>query len=146
MPTWVKVVLVIVLVGFVAIVAGAIVAARWVRSQGASLKEQGKIVAAEAEKFGRGQDPEVCVTESLNRLRSCPGFICEAKIKMFMAGCLQAANDRTELCTGVPPPMEILQSARWQLVECERRGWGNNQRCTRTMGGLQAVCAAQPSR
>ncbi|MEO8382779.1 MAG: hypothetical protein ABI779_24185, partial [Acidobacteriota bacterium] len=140
MPTWVKVVLVIVVVGFLAIVAGAILAARWVRSQGASLEKQGKALAVEAEKFGRGQDPEVCVTESLNRLRSCPGFICEAKVKLFLNGCVQAANDRTKLCAGVPSPTEIMQSARWQLAECERRGWGNNQRCTRMMGGLQPLC------
>jgi hypothetical protein len=140
MPTWVKVVLVIVVVGFLAIVAGVIVAARWVRSQGASLQEQGKALAEDAEAFGRDKEPEACVAESLTRLKACPGFICEAKIKIFLTACLQAANDKTELCTGVPPPTEIMESARWQIAECDRRGWGNSQRCTRTVSTVQMHC------
>lgn len=143
MPTWVKVVLVVVVAGFLALVAGVIVAARWVRSQGATLQEKGKAVAEEAEAFGRDQEPEACVAESLIRLKACDGFICEAKIKIFLTTCLQAANDKSELCSGVPPPTEIMQSARWQLAECERRGWGNNQRCTRTISAVQLHCAEQ---
>jgi len=141
MPKWVKVVLIIVVVGFLALVAGVIVAARWVRSQGTNLQEQGKKLAEDALAFGEGKEPEACIAEGLVRLSNCPGFICEAKINVFLAGCLRAANDATELCAGVPPQVEIMATVNWQLEECKRRGWANNQRCTRMLGAVQTHCA-----
>jgi hypothetical protein len=143
MPTWVKVVLIIVLVGFVVLVAGVIVAARWVRSRGESLKEEGKALVAEAREFGRGKDGEACLAESFTRLKACDGFICEAKVKIFLQGCLETATVSPEFCAGVPPPSEIMKTVRYQLAECERRGMANSKPCTRLMGGVQAYCASR---
>lgn len=141
MPTWVKVVLVVVGVGFLLLVIGIVVAARWVKSRGAQLQEQGKAVIAEAEAFGKGKDGEACMAEALNRLKSAEGFIGEAKTKVFLQHCLQAATVAPEMCEGVPAPTEIMKSASWTLAECERRGWPNNQRCARLVGALQVHCA-----
>ena len=141
MPTWVKVVLGILLVGLVILLAGAMLAARWVRSRADNLRKQGEVLVAEAKEFGRGKDAEACIGESLTRLRACQGFICEAKTKIFLQNCLEAADVQTEVCSAVPAPTEILATARWQITQCQQRGWGENQRCMRTMGGLQAYCA-----
>lgn len=142
MPKWVKVVLIIVLVGFIALVAGVIVAARWVRIKGARLQEQGKVLVSEAEEFGRGKEAGVCVAEALRRLQTCPGFICEAKVKVFLTSCLQSADESTELCNGVPSPKELMDGARWQMAECQRRGFeGTDQRCMRTVSTVQIHCA-----
>lgn len=141
MPAWVKVVLGIILVGFVLLLVGAIIAARWVRTRADNLKKQGEALIAEAQEFGRGKDADACVVETLERLRACEGFICEAKAKVFLQKCLTTANVKPELCRGIPPQSEIMASARWQIAECERRGWGNNQRCMRTIGALQMYCA-----
>jgi hypothetical protein len=140
MPTWVKVVLIVVLVGFTLLVGGVIVAARWVRSKGETLKEQGKAVVAEAEKFAETHTEAECVTESLNRLRSCPGFICEAKLKVFLTTCLNASEESPELCENVPGPDQLVQGTKWQLAECQRRGWPNNQRCMRMVNTVQVFC------
>lgn len=141
MPTWVKVVLIIFLVGFVVLVAGIIIAARWVRSQGASLQEEGKVLMAEAEEFGKGKDGEACLDESFRRLKACNGFICEAKVKVFLQGCLSSATVPPEFCQGVPKPTEIMATVRYQLAECEKRGMASNKPCTRLISGVQAHCA-----
>lgn len=143
MPTWVKVVLIIVIVGFVMLVLGIVLAARWVRTKGERLSEEGKAMAAEGQKFGEAKDAEACLAESLNRMKNCSGFICEAKIKLFLDNCLQTATVPPELCSTIPKQTAILDSARWQLEECERRGWKNNQRCTRLVQQLQLHCERQ---
>ena len=140
MPTWVKVVLIIVVVGFIVLVAGIVIAARWMKSQGAVLKEQGEAVMAEAEAFGKGKDGEACMAEALNRLKTADGFLGEAKTKIFLQHCLSAATVAPETCAGVPSPTEILKSASWTLDECAKRGWANDQRCTRLIGALQVHC------
>lgn len=140
MPTWAKVVLVVVLVGFVAMSVGIVVAARWLRHRGESLAREGRNVMAEAKEFGKGKEPEACMAESLARLKSCDGFICEAKVKTFLVTCLQSAKPADEMCKDVPYSGEIVATVRWQLGECEKRGWTNDQRCTRLVQGLQAHC------
>jgi hypothetical protein len=140
MPTWVKVVLIVVLVGFVLLVAGVLIAARWVKGQAAQLEKQGKATIAEARAFGEGKDGEACIAESLTRLKSASGFIGEAKVKVFLQHCLETATVSPATCEGVPEPAEIMDSARWTLAECGRRGFGNDQRCGRVLGALQVHC------
>lgn len=141
MPTWVKVVLVVVLAGFAILAVGIVVAARWVRHRGHALMEEGKVVVADAERFGKGKEEEACMTESFARLKACDGFICEAKTKVFLTHCLGAANKSAETCNAVPRRSEIMASVRWQLDECSRRGMPNDQPCTRLLQGLQEYCA-----
>jgi len=143
MPTWVKVVLIIFLVGFVVLVAGIIIAARWVRSQGASLQTEGKALMAEAQEYGKGKDGEACVDESFRRLKTCNGFICEARVKIFLQACLPSATVPPEFCEGVPKPSEIMATVRYQLGECEKRGMTNDKPCTRLIAGVQAYCATK---
>ena len=141
MPTWVKVVLVVVIAGFLLLVAGVVIFARWVKAQGAQLQEQGKATIAEAEAFGRGKDGEACVAEALERMKTADGFIGEAKTKVFLQHCLGTATVAPQTCEGVPAPTEILKTAQWTVDECARRGYPNNQRCTRLIGALQVHCA-----
>lgn len=142
MPTWAKVVLVVVLVGFAAMAVGLVVAARWLRHRGETLARDAEHVEVEAREFGKGKDGEACMTESLTRMKACGGFICEAKTKMFLVTCLNAANTTPEMCKGVPNPNELVAGVRWQLAECSRRGFENDQRCTRLVQGLQVHCAS----
>jgi hypothetical protein len=140
MPTWVKVVLIVVLTGFVVLAVGVFLAARWVRQRGVALNEEGKAVIAQARAFGVGKDGEACIAESMTRLRTSQGFIGEAKVKVFLQHCLETATVAPELCADVPPPNEILKSARWTLDQCAKRGRPDDQRCTRVIGALQMRC------
>jgi hypothetical protein len=146
MPTWVKVVLIVVVAGFILLAAGIFVAARWVKSQGAALQRQGKAVIAEARAFGQGKDAEACLAESFARLDRASGFIGEAKVKIFLQHCLQTATVSDQTCEGVPRPTDLLDTAQWTLAECAKRGRTNDQRCTRLIGALQVHCVTRKGR
>ena len=135
-----KVVLIVVLVGFVLVVAGVVVAARWIKRQGTVLKTEGEAVMAEARKFGEGKDGEACIAESLNRLKTASGLMGEAKVKIFLQTCLSTATVSPKTCEGIPKPSEIMKSAQWALDECARRGRPNDQRCTRVINAIQVHC------
>lgn len=141
MPTWVKIVVVIVVVGFIGVAVAIVLAARWVKSQGAELQKQGEVVVAEGKRFGQGKDANACIAEALTRVRACDGFICEAKIRVFLQNCLETATVSPELCATVPKTTAILESAQWQVAECGRRGAPNDARCVRLIGELQVHCS-----
>lgn len=140
MPTWLKVILIILGIGIALAALAVFLGVRWFRAHEGELREQGRAVIAEGQAFGRGKDAEACVAESFARLKRCDGFICQAKTKVFLQHCVSAANIPPEFCAGVPKRSEILASATWALEECARRGLANDRPCTRLVGALQEVC------
>ena len=140
MPTWLKVVLILLLVGAIVLGAAVFFGIRWLKSQGGELREQGKAAMAEAEQFGRGREAKVCMSEAFTRLRACDGFICEAKVNVFLRGCLDAANVPPDFCTGVPPREEIMATARWTVAECAKYDLAGNQPCNRLVRAIQDYC------
>jgi hypothetical protein len=140
MPTWLKVILIILFIGIAAVALAVFFGMRWLRSHEGELRDQGRAVFAEAEAFGRGKDAEACVSESLARLRRCDGFICEAKTKIFLGQCVKSSNVPPGFCDGIPKRSEILPSVTWALNECARRGLANDRPCTRLIGALQEAC------
>jgi hypothetical protein len=140
MPTWVKVVLIVVLVGFAVLVAGIVIAARWVKSQGPAIEQAGKAATAEGKAFGQGKDGEACIAESFRRQKVATGFLGQAKVNMFLQHCLDAATVAPEMCQGVPKPTAIMDSIRWKSDECARRGRANDQACLQLISALQMHC------
>ena len=140
MPTWLKVILIILFIGIAVVALAVFLGVRWLRSHEGELRDQGRAVITEAQDFGRGKDAEACVTEAFARLKRCDGFICEAKTRVFLQQCVSTANVPPAFCNGVPKRSEILATATWALEECARRGLPNDRPCTRLVGGLQEAC------
>jgi hypothetical protein len=140
MPAWLKVILLILVIGIALAVLAVFLGIRWFRSHEGELREQGRAVVAEGQDFGRGKDAEACVAESFARLKRCDGFICEAKTKVFLQHCVSTSNVPPAFCEGVPRRSEILASATWALEECARRRLANDRPCTRLVGALQEAC------
>ena len=140
MPTWLKVLLVILLAGAILLGIAVFVGIRWIKSQGSALQEQGKAAATEAREFGRGKTAALCMNEAFVRLRACDGFICEAKVNVFLQGCLETADVPPDFCKGVPPREEIMASARWTIAECTKADMAGEQPCNRLMRAVQDYC------
>jgi hypothetical protein len=138
MPTWAKVILSLLLIGVLIIALVAFLTWRWVKNNAADLEKGGKAAVEEAQAFGRGKPAEACITETLNRVQKCDGFICEAKSKIFLTNCLGAADVTPELCANVPDG--IVAGATWSVDECARRGRPNDQRCIRAISGVAEFC------
>ena len=140
MPTWLKVIVIIVAVFVLVFVAAGFFTYRWVQSHAGELKAEGEKITAEATAFGRDKDPSACVDETLARLGRCDGIICEAKTKIFLTKCVAASNVPEGFCASIPKRTEFMASAQWAFAECARRGHQNDQRCARTISGLQDYC------
>lgn len=143
MPRWVKVTLVIVLILFIGITAAVVVAARWVKTKASALGEEMQAMRNEAVQFARDKDAEACLAESLRRVRSCSGILCEAKAKAFMNACIRNANVPPDLCASVPKLSDFTAAGQWQVEECARRGFATDRRCIGIIGEIPLYCAEQ---
>ena len=133
MPTWVKVVLVIVIVAFVLMAAGIFVVGRRIRAELDALVQENVAAQDEGKKFGQGRDAEACTVESLARLERCSGVTCEAQNMLFLTNCLQTATTPPGYCEEI--------RTRTPLEECQRRGWReSSQRCATVLAALKFHC------
>ena len=140
MPTWLKVILIIVAVLVLLIVGAGYVGYRWIRSHKGEFEAQAAQVRKDATAFAEGKDVDACVDETLARVARCDGIICEAKTKLFLSICLEKTGVPREVCAAIPKRTEFVATAKWALAECARRGRPNDQRCTRMIPALQERC------
>ncbi len=140
MPTWLKVVLIVVAVIALLIAAGGFLAYRWVMVHAEELRVEGRQIKAEAAELGRGKEPAACVDEAFARLQRCGSLMCEVKTRVFLTNCVAAADVPPGFCAAIPPHHEIMATARWAVAECARRGHAGDQRCTRMITALQDYC------
>jgi len=142
MPTWAKVVLIVVSVLFLFVVVIGALGYRWAKTHAGELKDDAVKIKAEATEFARGKDANACVAETFARLDRCEGIICEVKSKLFLQACIAASAVPPDFCAPIPKRGEIIATAQWTLAECGRRGRPNDQRCTRVIGALQDYCSS----
>ncbi len=140
MPTWLKVILIIVGIIALLVFAAGYVGYRWIASHKGEIEASAAAVRADATAFAQGKDADACVQETLVRVDRCDGIICEAKTKLFLTICLEKTKVPPEVCAGIPKRTDFMDSAKWVLAECARRGRPNDQRCTRMITALQERC------
>ena len=112
----------------------------WVMANKDRLVSESRDTMAEAKAFAESHDQDACVGEGLRKVAACDGFMCEAQTKIFTTFCLQQAEPTPGFCDGVPPTSEIMNTSRWVVAECERRGKKGNQRCSRLVQAVPEVC------
>ena len=143
MPTWLKVVLIVLALLFVLAAVVAVLGYRWVQSHAGELKADATKIKAEATEFARGKEANACIDETFARLDRCDGIICEVKTKIFLQNCIEASTVPAGFCASVPKRGEIMATAKWTLAECARRGRPNDQRCARVIPALQDYCSSR---
>jgi hypothetical protein len=140
MPTWLKVILIIVAI-FIALLVGAgFIGYQWIESHKGEIEASAKAVRADATQFSQGKDAEACIAEALNRVDRCDGIMCEVKTKLFLDICTEKTGVPAQVCATIPKRTDFIDSAKWALAECARRGRANDQRCTRLVPVLQERC------
>jgi hypothetical protein len=146
MPAWLKVVLIVIVVAFVALFAVAFIGWRWVRANKDQLLAEGKALKTAGADYGRGKDARQCIDESLRRWAANRDFKGQVRVRLFAEGCMETAKPDPELCGSAPPPGEILASAKWANAECVRRGAADPPACSQLMLVAAKHCAAAASR
>ena len=140
MPTWVKVVLVLVLVvavlGIGAVIAGLLVARRY----GPELVQENRQAMEEGQEYGRRTDDAGCLNEGVARQARVAGFRDMLKNNFFMRSCLEVARPTPGFCEGVPGRLEFMKSVGWQAEQCKRHGLGPEQQCSQFFQQIQQFC------
>jgi hypothetical protein len=140
MPKWAKVLLGIGCGLAVLLIAFGVGIYFFVNSHKDQWLAEGKKIHDEAAVFAAGKSGSDCIDESIRRLSTCSGIVCEVRARVFLDGCLEAAAESPQLCDGVPSRTEFIRTARWSLDACARRGMQASQPCSRLMQELQKHC------
>jgi hypothetical protein len=146
MPTWLKVLLAVLLAAIVFLAGGAFFAYHWFHTHRAQLVEAGAAVRREGAVFGRGRDTRQCVEESIRRLHTSREFTNEVRTRLFLGGCLSVAAEPPAFCESVPRQGEIAASAEWTINECRNLDAAEISRCSRVMQEVLRYCDSAQAR
>ena len=140
MPTWLKVVLVIVGLFVVLAIAGVLGVVYVAKKYGPGLMEAGKHSMEEGQEYGRRTDNEGCVNEAVARHAHASGLGDMIGNGIFMRACLEASRPTPRFCDDVPNRFEFMKSAQWQLDECKRYGLSPQSQCAQLFQQVQQFC------
>ncbi len=140
MPTWLKVVLGILIAGVVLCGGGVAAVTFWVKANEGKLKETGTRAKADAEAFAKTSDQSGCVREALGRLKVKSGLLDEVEHRVFLTECLKVAPQTPGFCEGVPKMDQIMAAAGWARDQCASYE-GPKESCGRTLQEVMKHCA-----
>jgi hypothetical protein len=143
MPTWLKVLL-ISLVLLVVLLAGAVGVGVYLwRQYGRGMVESGVRSASEGREFGEKTSDRGCVEEAVTRHKNSNGFGDRIRINIFLRGCLEASAQTVGFCEAVPSASEFTDSLNWQLRQCHEHGLTTETQCQQLFSQVQQFCASR---
>jgi hypothetical protein len=113
MPTWLKVVLIVIGVIILLVAAVGIGGYVWWTNNGESMMADARAAMDEGHSFGTGKDNWACVDEAAKRSKGI-GFPGAVKTQLFLRACLEAGKPTPGFCDSVPGPLDFLKSVSWQ--------------------------------
>jgi hypothetical protein len=139
MPTWLKVLLIVMLVGVMIVVGIGVAGYFWVKKNMKDFDPQK--ATAEGKAFGAGKTVQQCFDEGMARLSTnCDSLACQAKARIFFESCAQVAAPSPALCEGAPGRSEIIKSAQWAAERCDKIGRKGDSKCTSLMAAVVPHC------
>jgi hypothetical protein len=143
MPTWLKVLLVS-LVLLLILLAGAVGGGLYLwRQYGRGMVESGVRSASEGREFGAKTSDRICVEEAVARHKNSRGFGERVRVNIFLRGCLEASAQTVGFCEAVPGATEFSESLNWQLRQCHEHGLTTETQCQQLFSQVQQFCAAR---
>ncbi len=128
MPTWLRILLVVMAASFLALVLVGVLFFRWIKNRAPEFVEHAKVTREEARKFAEGKHSNDCVEEGLRRVRESKDFFAMIESRLFVDECLNDADEPADFCSSVPTG--VLQGAMWANEQCAGKGMRGNQGCT----------------
>ena len=138
MPNWLRILLVIMVAGVLALVLVGVLAFRWIKSHAPELQARGKQTQTDARKFAEGKQSPDCVDEGIRRSGAAKDFFGMVDSRVFVAECLKAATEPPGFCDAVPTG--VIDGAKWVNVECAKRGKPGDQGCVGVFQSVMTHC------
>lgn len=140
MPTWLKVVLVLLLLGVIGI-AGLVGTGVYLwKKHGPQFVANVSRGEREGRDFGARTENQACVDEGAKRFRDAAGLTEYMRQGIFVRSCLEASRETPGFCDGVPGPFEISKTVRWRKEQCDHYSLTEAQQCGQLFQQVQQFC------
>ena len=140
MPGWLKVLLIILLVGILLVVGVIAAAGFWFYRNKDALVAKTKAIAEDARNFGEKTDNQGCVDETISRYKAEPGITSAMSNAIFVRICLDNSRETEGFCEGVPKQREFMKTAQWRKEQCQRAGLERDSYCESLFTPIQQFC------
>src|SRR4051794_8592083 len=126
--------------GFILLVLCAVgVGVYWWSTRGREYIESAKQSVKEGIQFGANTNAPGCVREALSRHKRNSGFTAVIENRLFLTGCLKAAEPVEGFCDAVPRQTEFVKSSEWQVAQCRGNGISDSL-CPQMFTEVQKYC------
>ena len=140
MPGWLKVLLIILLVGILLVVGVIAAAGIWFYRNKEVLQSKINDITTEARDFGKNTDNQGCVNETISRYKADSGLTSAISNSIFMRLCLDASRPTAGFCDDVPKQTEFMKAAQWRNDQCQRFGLERDTHCHGLFKIVQQFC------
>ena len=140
MPGWLKVLLIILLVGILLVVGVIAAGGIWFYRNKDALKAKLDTVTTEARDFGKNTDNQGCVNESISRYKAEPGITSAMSNAIFVRICLDNSRETPGFCESVPKQREFMRTAQWRKEQCRQAGLERDSYCESLFTPIQQFC------
>jgi hypothetical protein len=140
MPGWLKVLLIILLVGILLVVGVIAAGGIWFYRNKDVLKAKLETVTTEARDFGKNTDNQGCVNETISRYKTGPGITSAMSNAIFVRICLDNSRETPGFCESVPKQREFMKTAQWRKEQCQRAGLERDSYCESLFTPVQQFC------
>ena len=140
MPGWLKVLLIILLIGILLVVGVIAAGGIWFYRNKDALKAKLDTVTNEARDFGKNTDNQGCVNETISRYKTGPGITSAMSNAIFVRICLDNSRETPGFCESVPKQREFMKTAQWRKDQCQRAGLESDSYCESLFTPVQQFC------
>ena len=140
MPGWLKVLLIILLVGILLVVGVIAAGGIWFYRNKDALKAKLDTITTEARDFGKNTDNQGCVNETISRYKTEPGITSAMSNAIFVRICLDNSRATRGFCESVPKQIEFMKTAQWRKEQCQRAGLERDSYCEGLFTPVQQFC------
>lgn len=146
MPGWLKVLLIVLLIGILLVVGAIAIGGFWLYRNKDAIVAKTKATAEDARKFGQGTDNQGCVNETISRYKADPGWTSAMSSMIFVRFCLDESRDTPGFCDEVPKQREFMKTAQWRKEQCQRAGLEGDTHCQNIFTPIQQFCEEKAGR
>jgi hypothetical protein len=146
MPGWLKVLLIILLIGILLVVGVIAAGGIWFYRNQDALKAKLDTITNEARDFGKNTDNQGCVNETISRYKTEPGFTSAMSNAIFVRVCLDNSRATPGFCESMPKQTEFSRTAQWRKEQCQRAGLERDSYCESLFTPIQQFCDVKSGR
>jgi len=142
MPTWLKVILIVIGVIILLVLAVGVGGYLWWKNYGDTMMADAKVAMDEGRRFAAGKDSWGCVDEGARRTKGA-GLSGTIATRLFLDACLKSARLAPGFCDAVPGPTDFLSAVSWQAQLNQKYGLNPPFETVALPQSIEAFCAAR---